>query len=141
MTSSSTSPSLAAMPPGTYTSKVQQCQRLPNDKDRLRMIENVKTQFLLSPDQAVGFIKTMTGFGQTCEAAAGLQEFTSDEQAFVALALNVCKFPEDRIAMCAMLGIELVPLPKKENTAGPVHRKLSINSGLGQGSATRPIGF
>jgi hypothetical protein len=121
-------------------SKIQQCQHLPSDKDRLRMIENVGTQFLLAPKQAADFCSTCTGFGKTVEAAAALQDKTSDEEEFIHLALQLCKFPEDRIAMCGMLGIELVPLPSKEDPK-PRARKLTINSGLGQGQGTRPTGF
>ena len=129
------------MPAHTYESKRQQCQRLPNDHDRMRMIHNVATQFILVPKQAVGFISTMTSFGQLVEAAGDLQSLTSNEDDFIHEALAVCKFQEDRVAMCGMFGIALVPMPKKDDPRLPI-RKLSINSGLGQSqSERRPVGF
>jgi len=122
-------------------SKIHQCQRLPSDKDRMRMIENVGTQFTLSPSQALGFVKTMVEFGQTVQAASALQQATSNEEEFIHLALSICKFQEDRVAMCAMLDIEYVPLPKKDEPLSTIKRR-SVNSGLGQsGSQARPVGF
>ena len=128
------------MPASMFESKRKQCEHLPTDRDRLRMIENVASQFLLEPKQAVGFAKTLVAFGQTVEACGRLQELTSNEEEFIHLALDLCKFQEDRIAMCGMLGIALVSMPKKDEPRPPI-RKLSINSGLGQSDVRRPVGF
>ena len=87
-----------------FRNKLKQCQNLGTDKDRLRMIKNVGEQFRLTPTQAVEFAKTCSYFGQTIEACTELQDKTTDEDEFIHQALDLCKYDEDRVGLCAMLG-------------------------------------
>lgn len=98
------------------------------------MIKNIGEQYILTPLQAKSLANTCTFFGKTVEACADLQYSTNDEEEFVHQALELCKYPEDRVAMCSMLGIELIPMPKKDEPK-PKPRRLTINSGLGGGHA------
>ena len=92
-----------------FKNKLKQCQNLREDKDKLRMIKNVGEQFTLTPQQAIQFCKTCSYFAQEIEACVYLQYKTNNEDEFIHLALDQCKFPEDRVAMCAMLEIEYIP--------------------------------
>ena len=42
-------------------------------------------------------------FGKQVYACSILQEHVDDEEKFVELAKGICKYPEDRIAMCGVL--------------------------------------
>lgn len=117
-----------------YRNKVAQCRNLPTDMDRIRLVKNVGEQFKLTPEQAIGFVRTCTDFGKLIECATELQEKTTDEDAFIHLCLDTCQFPEDRVAMCAMLEIEFIPLPKKDEPK-PVPVRKSVSYGLGGGHA------
>lgn len=57
---------------------------------------------------------TTQHFGQVIECCTQLLEKTTNQDEFIDLALDLCKFPEDRVAMCAMLDIEFIPLPPKD---------------------------
>jgi hypothetical protein len=70
-----------------FKNKVKQCQNMPNDKDRLRMIKNIGDQFLLTPHQAIDFCKTCSYFAQTIEACVHLQYKTTNEDEFIHYAL------------------------------------------------------
>ena len=92
-----------------FKNKLKQCQNLREDKDKLRMIKNVGEQFLLTPKQAIEFCRTCSYFAQTIEACVSVQYRTTNEDEFIHYCLDECKFPEDRVAMCAMLEIEYIP--------------------------------
>jgi len=98
------------------------------------MIKNVGEQFRLTPKQAIEFCKTCSYFAQTVDCCVNLQYNTTNEDEFIHLALELCKFPEDRVAMCAMLEIEYLPLLEKDKPKAKPVRK-SIASGLGGGHA------
>ena len=123
-------PELALIDPHMLDEKVKQAQRMPEDKDKLRLIGNLVTQFVVTPQQAIRLAKTCTYFGNTVEACAKLLDCTSDHDNFVHDALELCQFPEDRVAMCAMLDVEFIPLPEKKGER-PKPKRKTLASGFG----------
>jgi hypothetical protein len=133
-TSTKTEDTRDVVPVKMFQDKLKQAQHLPTDKDRMRMITNFGSQYLMTPEQACMLAKTFLFFGQTIEAIATLENSTTNHDDFIHMALDMCQFPEDRVAMCAMLEIEFIPLPEKKNAPRAKPRK-TINSGLGGGHA------
>ena len=84
------------MPDKMFKDKLQQCHRLPEDKDKFRMITNVADQYLLTPPQAAKFLNAFNAFGKAVECAAEIQDKTSDEDGFIHEALMICKYPEGK---------------------------------------------
>ena len=79
----------------------------------------------------MGFAKACTYFAKTCEACAALMDATTNQDEFVHEALELCVYPEDRVAMCALLEVEYIPLPPKKDMPRPKPKRLTLSSGLG----------
>lgn len=89
--------------------KYNHLRNLPTDKDKIRMIKVIASQYTLEPKQACDLVKQIQSFGSIVELCADIQYLTSDEDDFVHDALELCQYPEDRVAMCSMLEVEYIP--------------------------------
>ncbi|KAH9258322.1 hypothetical protein BASA81_003371 [Batrachochytrium salamandrivorans] len=95
--------------PAEFKVKYNHLHNLSTDKDKIRMIRVIASQYTLEPQQACELIKQVQSFTSIVELCAELQYLTSDEDDFVHDALELCKYPEDRVEMCTMLEVEYIP--------------------------------
>lgn len=72
----------------------------------------------------------------TIEACSIFLECAEDDHEFILAALDICKYQEDRVGMCAMLGIPYIPLGKKPTKEETAKKKRTVSYGLGSSDAS-----
>lgn len=92
-----------------YKKEFQSISNIKNESDKLRLIKVIGDSHHLTPKQAIDLVKQIISFKNLCDLCHYLQSSSTDEDTFIHMALDLCKYPEDRVTMCTALGVEFIP--------------------------------
>mmetsp|Transcript_4022 Transcript_4022/g.5873 ORF Transcript_4022/g.5873 Transcript_4022/m.5873 type:complete len:129 (+) Transcript_4022:1914-2300(+) len=105
-----------------FEQKLGQVKKQPSEKDRERLLRNLRDNFYMTGEQACKFCAECHNGQAKMTAAKILYECVREEERenFVRIGLDtICKYPEDKKEFCELFGVENKPSETTANDTGP----------------------
>lgn len=82
-----------------FQQKMGQLRKCISDKDRQRLVLNFADNYIFKTEQALEIVETFESFGSMVMACGDITESCENKDEFIDKAMDLCKYPEDRVAM------------------------------------------